>query len=178
MLLVKLWGMPGADMGLEMCAALLLLGARLECGWGTQTPARPGPWGSHAAPAKAPRMGVPTPPETVWGRLGLQAMPTSSSTEHSTTLLRGPPSPGTMSEGTSKEPNSLILPRSLFGSDFDDSTTNETLVCAQTIVCLFILRQFSVRFCFLCGVSACEHQSGWETRTMGDQQTYREWQLP
>ena len=53
-----------------------------------------------------------------------------------------------------------------------------SLVCAQTIVCLFILRQFSVRFSFLCGVFACEHQSGWETRTMGDQQTYREWQLP
>ena len=31
-------------------------------------------------------------------------------------------------------------------------------------------------FCVVC--TACEHQSGWGTRTMGHQQAYRAWELP
>ena len=50
MLLVKLWGWTGPDMGMEMCAALLLLGARLGGRWGAQPTAGPGPRRSHAAP--------------------------------------------------------------------------------------------------------------------------------
>ena len=52
---------------------------------------------------------------------------------------------------------------------------------------LFVLKQlfafsfsgsFLSVFVFVCGVSACEHQARWETRTTGDRRTCREWQQP
>ena len=50
-------------------------------------------------------------------------------------------------------------------------------VCCS-IFCLFTFRQFSVRFCFCVACTACQHQSGWGTRTMRHRQTYKAWQRP
>ena len=53
--------------------------------------------GGDVQPPRRPdgcRPGLPTPAEKVWGRLGLLAMPTLASTEHSRASLRSPPLAG------------------------------------------------------------------------------------
>ena len=66
------------------------------------------------------------PAAKLWGRLGLQEMPTPASTEHSKMSLRAPPSPGGGSEVGEDEPHSPIQPRNLFGADSEDTTSEGT----------------------------------------------------
>ena len=68
---------------------------------------------------------LPTPAEKVWGRLGLQAMPTPASTEHSRASLRSPFSQEDESEVPSEEPSSPIVPRNLFGADSEDGASDD-----------------------------------------------------
>ena len=83
--------------------------------------------GGDMQPPRRPdgcRPGLPTPAEKVWGRLGLQAMPTPASTEHSRASLRSPFSQDDESEMPSEEPNSPIVPRNLFGSGSEDRVSD------------------------------------------------------
>ena len=52
MLLDQLWSRSTSDMGMEPCAALPLLGARLGGGWRARPAAQPGQWGGRAAAEK------------------------------------------------------------------------------------------------------------------------------
>ena len=69
----------------------------------------------------------PTPVEKVWGRLGLQQMPSPASTEHSGMWVREAPSPW---EGGSEldedEPHLPIQPRNLFGAHNEDAASDDT----------------------------------------------------
>ena len=56
----------------------------------------------------------------MWGRLGLQEMPTPASIEHSRALLRETPSPEKGSDVIEDGPDSPMEPRNLFGTDNDD----------------------------------------------------------
>ena len=52
MLLDQLWSRARPDMGMEVCAALLLLGAGLGGGWRACPAAEPGQWGGRATADK------------------------------------------------------------------------------------------------------------------------------
>ena len=68
-----------------------------------------------------------TPAQKVWGQLGLQEMPTPSSTEHSSMSLWEAPSPGDGgSELDNDEPHSPIQLRNLFGAGDDDAASDDT----------------------------------------------------
>ena len=113
-------------MDMQMCAALLLLGAGLGGGWRARPAAEPGQWGGRA-----------TAEETGWlptgtahagreslGRLGFQAMPTPANTEHSRVSLGSLFSQEDESEVPSEEPNCPIIPRNLFGSGSEDGASD------------------------------------------------------
>ena len=70
--------------------------------------------------------GEPTPVAKVWGRLGLQEMPTPASTEHSRASPRGVPSPEAGSNEGDEEPISPLAPRNLFGPGDEDSASEGT----------------------------------------------------
>ena len=83
--------------------------------------------GGDVQPPRRPdgyRPGLPTPAEKVWGRLGLQAMPTPTSTEHSRASLRSPLPQEDESEVSSEETDSPIMPRNLFGADSVDGASD------------------------------------------------------
>ena len=61
----------------------------------------------------------------MWGRLGLQEMPTPASTEHSRASLTVVPSPAKGSSDGDEEPLSPLAPRNLFGPREEDSTREE-----------------------------------------------------
>ena len=85
--------------------------------------------GGDVQPPRRPdgcRPWLPTPAEKVWGRLGVLAMPTPASTEHSRALLRSPPLREDEFEVSSEEPGSPILPRNLFGTDSLDGASDST----------------------------------------------------
>ena len=85
--------------------------------------------GGDVQPPRRPdgcRPGLPTPAEKVWGRLGLLAMPTPASTEHSRASLRSPPLREDEFEVSSQDPGSPILPRNLFSTDSLDGASDST----------------------------------------------------
>ena len=94
-----------------------------EQGWIVDGERRPLPDPDHGGalhpprrPARSHAEGL-TPAEKVWGRLGLQEMPTPASTEHF--RMGGP-------EVNEDEPHSPIQPRNLFGADDEDAASDDT----------------------------------------------------
>ena len=103
----------------------------------------------------------------------------TSRNQHNTAQQRqhGAPKHNTVPNVTTQETNQHTTTQ--------HNTTPHSSKDHDRIKPLFVLKQlfaFSFSgsvlsvFVFLCGVSACEHQGGWETRTTGDRRTCREWQ--